>query len=86
MRVGAFELNEPLPDLEKPHAIAMLRPWIDAGNVATLTMGWLEKEAHAKPLGELWRPGSYLDFTRYRPIIYNSGDERNAASIGRARR
>jgi hypothetical protein len=33
MRIKAFELEEPVPELREPHVIAMLEPWIDAGNV-----------------------------------------------------
>lgn len=76
MRLGAFEVNEPLPELKEPHVIAMLRPWIDAGNVGTLTLQWLEKNTHAMPLAELSRPGSYFDFTRYRPMTFFSHGQR----------
>ena len=70
MRLGAFELNEPLPELREPHALAMLQPWIDVGGVGTLTLAWLEKHFKAKDLARLVRPGSFFDFTRYRPTIY----------------
>ena len=70
MRIGAFEVNEPLPELKEPHTFAMLEPWIDAGDVGTLTLSWLEKQTHAKPLAELVRPGNFFDFTRYRPMTY----------------
>ena len=70
MRLGAFEINEPLPELSNTHAFAILRPWIDAGNVGSLTLSWLEEITHARRLAELFRPGSYFDLTRYRPVIY----------------
>ncbi|MBI4301009.1 MAG: PAC2 family protein [Chloroflexi bacterium] len=70
MRVGAFELEEPLPELREPHALAMLRPWVDVGNVGSLTLGYLEEDLHAQPLAKLTRPGNFFDFTRYRPTIY----------------
>ncbi len=70
MRLGAFELNEPLPKLKKPHALSMLQPWIDVGNVGTLTLSWLETHFEAKELARLSRPGNFFDFTRYRPTIY----------------
>jgi len=76
MRLGAFEIDEPFPELTEPHALAMLRPWIDVGNIGTLALSWLEKQAHAKRLAELARPGSYFDFTRYRPMLYGSRDQR----------
>lgn len=67
MRMGAFEIEEPLPNLVKPHAFSILRPWIDAGDVGTLTLEKLERHFGAKPLGEIVRPGVFFDFTRYRP-------------------
>lgn len=70
MRIGAFELSEPLPVLRDPHALAMLRPWIDVGSVGTLTVLGLESRFGAKELGRLARPGNFFDFTRYRPTAY----------------
>lgn len=70
MRLGAFELSEPLPELREPHALAILRPWIDVGNVGTLTLSRLESQLKALELGRLARPGNFFDFTRYRPTIY----------------
>ncbi len=67
MRLGAFELNEPVPELKEPHALAMLDPWIDVGSVGTLTLAWLEKHFQAKELARIVRPGNFFDFTRYRP-------------------
>lgn len=79
MRLGAFELNEPLPELREPHALAMLQPWIDVGNVGTLTLAWLEKHFKAKDLAALVRPGNFFDFTRYRPTIYYKEGHRQVA-------
>ncbi len=76
MRIKAFEIQEPLPELEGPHAIAMLEPWIDAGNVGSMTLSWLEDETGARPLAELVKPGAFYDFTRYRPMTYFLGAER----------
>ncbi len=67
MRVGAFEINEPIPELKDPHAFAMIRPWVDVGSVGTLTLNRLERFMGSKELGRLHRPGTYFDFTRYRP-------------------
>jgi hypothetical protein len=76
MRIKAFDVQEPLPVLERPHAIAMLEPWIDAGNVGSMTLSWLEDETEARPLAELAKPGAFYDFTRYRPMTYFLGNER----------
>lgn len=67
MRIGAFEINEPVPELHQPHAIAMVRPWVDVGSVGTLTLRRLERHFDAKEVGKLARPGHFFDFTRYRP-------------------
>ena len=70
MRVGAFELDEPVPELNEPHVLAMLDPWVDVGSVGTLTISWLEKYFDAEDIGRIARPGNFFDFTRYRPTIY----------------
>ncbi|HAA95919.1 MAG TPA: hypothetical protein DCE26_09545 [Dehalococcoidia bacterium] len=67
MRIGAFGLNEPLPELKDPHVFAMVRPWVDVGSVGTLTLNRLERFLGSKELGRLVRPGTFFDFTRYRP-------------------
>ena len=67
MRVGAFEIAEPVPVLREPHVFAMIRPWVDVGSVGTLTLNRLERFMGSKELGKLHRPGTYFDFTRYRP-------------------
>ncbi|MCH8206730.1 MAG: hypothetical protein IH956_06965, partial [Chloroflexi bacterium] len=71
MRIGAFEVGEPVPELKNTCAIAMLRPWIDVGRVGTLVLNKLEKHLGAKELGRLARPGTFFDFTQYRPRIRN---------------
>ena len=67
MQIGAFELDEPLPELREPHVFAMVRPWVDVGSVGTLTLNRLERFMGSKELGRLARPGTFFDFTRYRP-------------------
>ncbi|MFC2056035.1 PAC2 family protein [Chloroflexota bacterium] len=76
MRLHAFDLNEPLPELKEPHALAMLKPWVDVGSVGTLLLSWLETHFEAKDLGRLARPGNFFDFTRYRPTSYVKGGHR----------
>ena len=45
----------------------MVRPWVDVGSVGTLTLNRLERFMGSKELGRLSRPGTFFDFTRYRP-------------------
>ena len=70
MRIGEFDIAEPVPELRDPHMLAVLRPWIDVGNVGSLSLGRLERHLRSKELGRLYRPGRYYDFTRYRPRSY----------------
>ena len=67
MRIGAFEMREPMPELKEPHVIAILRPWVNVGRVGTLTMSRLERHFSTQELGQLATPGDFFDFTRYRP-------------------
>ncbi len=76
MLVGAFELQEPLPELRQPHMFTMLKPWIDVGSVGTLSLNFLEDQFGAVELGRLQRPGRFYDFTRYRPSVVWKGDQR----------
>src|SRR6476619_5013852 len=76
MRIDAFEVSEPLPELREPHALVMIRPWVDVGSVGSLTLRRLERHFGAKPLAELARPGTFFDFTRYRPTVKLVNGER----------
>ena len=67
MEIGAFSVQEPLPQLQEPHALAMLRPWIDVGGVGAMALTEMESTLHAEPLAQLTKPGTFFDFTRYRP-------------------
>ena len=69
MRIGAFEFVDPLPELNSPHAFAILRPWIDAGSAGRSTVSSLDTHFKAAEIGKLARPGNFFDFTRYRPIM-----------------
>jgi hypothetical protein len=70
VRIGAFELSEPVPELNEPYALAILRPWIDVNNVGTLVLDELEAQFEARELARLARPGLFFDFTRYRPTLH----------------
>ena len=69
MRIGSFELLEPLPQLRRPHAIVTLKPWVDVGGAASLAVESVEKHLQAQELGSLASPGVYFDFTQYRPRL-----------------
>jgi hypothetical protein len=69
MKIGAFDIVEPVPDLREPHAIVMIRPWVDVGSVGSLTLQRMERHFRAQELGRLARPGTFFDFTRYRPTV-----------------
>lgn len=70
MRIGDFEIPGDVPEFNDPHVLAVLGPWIDVGNVGTLSLERLERHLQAKELGRLARPGRFYDFTRYRPRSY----------------
>src|ERR1035437_312010 len=74
MRVGAFEVEFPVPNLKEPHAIAVVPSWLDAGKSATLTLSYLERLFGGQNLTTLARPGEFFDQTRYRPVLSGSGD------------
>ena len=69
MRIGAFEVHEPVPELREPHAITMVRPWVDVGSAVSIALAKLEGHLGVSELGRLARPGNYFDFTRYRPTM-----------------
>jgi len=69
VRIGGFELRDPVPGCNAPLAIAVLRPWIDVGNVGNLILKELGRRFAAVEIAELARPGLFYDFTRYRPVI-----------------
>ena len=69
MRLSAFDLSEPVPELKEPHALAIIQPWTDISRVGNLVLSCLEASLGAKDLGKLARPGDFFDFTRYRPTI-----------------
>ena len=76
MRIGAFEIDEPVPELKETHALVTLRPWVDVGRVGRHTLIRLERFMDAQEFVKLARPGNFYDFTRYRPRTMNVGVER----------
>ena len=69
MRIGCFQLRDPVPEFKEPYVIACLRPWIDVNGVGSLVLSELETRFDATELGALAKPGLFYDFTRYRPTI-----------------
>jgi hypothetical protein len=69
VRIGAFELTEPVPELNEPHVLGVIPELSDAGAAASLTLSQLEKEFQGGELAKLARPGEFFDFTRYRPTV-----------------
>ena len=80
MRIGAFEVIEPIPALNDPYVFAILQPWIDVNNVGTLVLKELEHQYGAEELARLAKPGHFFDFTRYRPTLYLEGGIRRIHS------
>ncbi|MFC1944980.1 PAC2 family protein [Chloroflexota bacterium] len=78
MRLRAFDINEPIPELNEPHAIAIVQPWIDASNVGSLTLSRLESHLDSMELAKLAKPGTFFDLTRYRPVLHQKEDKREA--------
>src|SRR4030042_3122122 len=70
MRISAFELKEPILELNEPYVFAILRPWIDVNNVGSLILNDLEAHFGSKELANLANPGHFFHFTRYRPNLH----------------
>lgn len=69
MKIGGFQLKDPVPECNEPYVLAILRPWIDVNNVASLVLDELETQFRATEFSALYKPGYFYDFTRYRPTI-----------------
>jgi len=76
MQIGAFDIQPPDPPLREPHCIAMLRPWVNVGNVGATVLQRLAEVFGATEIGRLSRPSEFYDYTRYRPQMKLSGDDR----------
>lgn len=80
MRIGAFEITEPVPELFEPHALVIVPVWMDAGLSASMTMSLLGQTFDTQDLAKLSRPGEFFDFTRLRPTLSRRGD-RNEVTL-----
>ena len=69
MRIGAFEIYEPMPQLREAWAFSIMIPWINVGDAGKLALSALMRHSGAQEMGKLVKPGEFFDFTRYRPII-----------------
>ena len=67
MDIGAFKIQDDIPEITDPYVIAMIKPWVDVGKVGTLTLNRIERFFGATEIGQLAKPGKFFDFTRYRP-------------------
>jgi hypothetical protein len=76
---NAFDLTEPVPEVASPHLLIALQPWIDVGSVGTMTLSFLEQQWDANEIGKLSRPGTFYDFSRYRPMLFRREGERHVA-------
>lgn len=74
MRIGGFRFNISFLDIDKTYAFATLWPWIDVNSVGTLVLKELKKRFGANEIARLSRPGTFFDFTRYRPTIHIEED------------
>ncbi len=76
MRLRAFDLDEPIPELKNPYAIALLDPWVNIGRVGSTVITWMENQLGVKDLAKLTTPGDFFDFTRHRPTSFVSAGRR----------
>jgi len=76
VEIGAFRLEDPVPETKGSILLLALQPWIDVGGVGTTALSFLEETWQARPLGYLTRPGHFYDFTRYRPMLHREGERR----------
>jgi hypothetical protein len=49
---------------------------VDVGSVGSLTLRQLERHFQGEQIGKLARPGTFFDFTRYRPTVRMVGGQR----------
>ena len=70
MRIGGFQMRDPVPECNEPYVLATLHPWVDVNNVGSLVLNELDEQLGAVELGRLSTPGHFYDFTRYRPTIH----------------
>jgi len=77
--LGPFELNETLPDIERPRLLMALQPWVDIGSAGSMALTFLEQRWETNDVAKLTRPGAFYDFSRYRPMLFRQEGERQVA-------
>jgi hypothetical protein len=70
VRIGSFQLYDPVPEYNEPYVLATFQPWINVNNVGSMILNELETRFKATEFGTLSKPGRFYDFTRYRPTIH----------------
>ena len=55
MRLHSFELTDPLPEFNQPHALAIIRPWIDVGSAGSLLLSSAEEKLSVREFATLAR-------------------------------
>jgi len=70
MKIQAFHINEPVPELNAPHALAVIQPLMDVSSVGSMTLSCLESSLASEELARLALPGNFFDLTRYRPTVF----------------
>ena len=76
MKIGSFEVDEPIPEPRETHALVTVRPWVDVGRAGRHALIRIERHLNANEIARVERPGRFYDFSRYRPRMMNMGAER----------
>ena len=76
MKIGDFEVDEPIPEPRETHALVTVRPWVDVGRAGRHALIRIERHVNATEIARIERPGRFYDFSRYRPRMMNVGAER----------
>ena len=69
LRVTAYRLNRPLPELNDPLLVVMLTGWIDASNAAEQAFQLLVDTCEATPLA-VFDDDTFIDFRARRPTMH----------------
>ncbi|MFL2665104.1 MAG: PAC2 family protein [Dehalococcoidia bacterium] len=70
MLIKDFEIYNSEFNINNPHCIVILKPWINVGNVGQIVIKRLYKDFHGQKIGKLNKPSKFYDYTRFRPTVY----------------